>query len=194
MKIKLLGGLGLLTLLFGGCVVQSIQPFLAEKDYISVPFILGTWEQRDGEKQVGVWTFTADGRRYKLAHADENGHKATFDVSAGKIGTNVFLDFVLNDVEPPDSLNHFAAVSLIPAHTFARLTKTNDALVLVAMDYEWLEKHLKENPKAIAHVFQDKRPILMASTEDLQKFVGKYANDEMVFKNQIALTPTKVAK
>ena len=82
MKAKLLVALGLLALLFGGCVVQSIQPFLAEKDYISVPFLLGTWEQRDAEKQIGLWTFTAEGRRYKLAHTDEDGHKATFDVSA----------------------------------------------------------------------------------------------------------------
>src|SRR4051794_33789195 len=108
MKAKLLLGLTFLALLVGGCVVQSIQPFLAEKDFISVPFLMGTWEQRDAEKQVGLWTFTAEGQRYKLAHTDEEGHKATFDVSAGKIGTNVFLDFSLHDVEPPDSLNDFA--------------------------------------------------------------------------------------
>src|SRR4051812_41540194 len=98
MKAKLLFGLGLLTLLFGGCVVQSIQPFLAEKDFISVPFLSGTWEQKDEQKQVGLWIIIAEGQRYKLAHTDENGHKATFDVSAGKIGTNVFLDFSLQDV------------------------------------------------------------------------------------------------
>ncbi|HWN96580.1 MAG TPA: hypothetical protein VNT99_16240 [Methylomirabilota bacterium] len=194
MKAKVLIGLGLAALLWGGCVVQSIQPFFAEKDFISLPFLPGTWEQRDGEKQIGVWVFTAEGQRYKLTHTDEDGRKATFEVSAGKIGTNVFLDFSLNDIDPPDSLNDFATVSLIAAHSFARLTKMSDGLVLAAMDYEWIEKHLAENPRAIAHVLQGKRPILIASTEELQKFVGKYANDEKVFKNQITLTPKKTAK
>jgi hypothetical protein len=193
MKAKFLSGLALVALLFAGCVVQSIQPLFAEKDFISQSAIVGTWKQQEGNKEIGVWTFTEDGRRYKLAHRDEKGHKATFNVAAGKIGSDVFLDFMLADIEP-NELNDFATVSLVAAHTFAKLVKTNDTLILAAMDYEWLEKHLQENPKAIAHVFQDKHPVLTASPEELQKFVAKWAGDAKVFKNEIKLDRKSATK
>jgi hypothetical protein len=189
MKAKCFVGLGLASLLLAGCVVQSIHPLFAEKDIIPFPGLVGTWEQKDDGKQVGLWMFSADGQRYQLTHTDEKGHKAKFDVIAGKIGTNVLLDFTIKSLEPEGSLNDLAAVSLIPAHTFAKVVKKDDALLLVAMDYEWLEKHLTENPKSVTHMFQDKRPILTASTEELQKFVAKYASDEMIFKNEVRLTP-----
>jgi hypothetical protein len=179
----------LLTLLLAGCIVQTIQPLFADKDLISYPALAGTWEQKDDGRQV--WVFSADGRHYQLTQTDEKGHKGKFEVLVGKIGTNVFLDFTLRALEPENSINDLAAFSLIPAHTFARLVKTNDALLLVGMDYEWLGKYLTENPKAVPHMFQEKRPILTASTEELQKFVAKHAEDKEVFKNEILLTPKK---
>lgn len=194
MKTKLLFGLGLLAVLFGGCMVQSIQPLFSEKDYIEYPALVGTWKQQDQDKEIGVWTFSKEGEHYKLLHTDEKGRRASFNAVTGKIGTNVFLDFVLADIEPHDSLNDLAQVGLIAAHGFLKLVKTNAALLLVAMDYEWLEKHLKANPKAIAHVVQDKRFILTASTEELKRFVAKYANDDKVFKNEIKLVPKNQAK
>lgn len=182
------------ALLLAGCVIQSIQPLFAEKDLIPVPIAGGSWEQRDGGKRIGLWTFSGDGKRFTLAHTDEKGSKATFDVTAGKIGTNVFLDFALHDIEPHGSLNDFATVTLIAAHTFVRLEKRNEALLLSAMDYEWLEKHLKANSKAVSHVWQDKRPILTSPPEELQKFIAKHANDEAIFKNKIQLTPVQEDK
>jgi hypothetical protein len=189
MKTKMFFALCSVAVLFGGCVVQSIQPLFSEKDYIDYPALVGTWKQQDQDKVVGVWVFSKDDRRYKLTHIDEDGQRATFNVAAGKIGSEVFLDILLNDVEPPNSLNDLATVSLIAAHAFAKVVKTNDALMFVAMDYEWLQKHLETNPKAIAHVIQDKRPILTASTEELKLFVKTYAKDNKVFKNEIKLVP-----
>jgi hypothetical protein len=195
MKMKSLFGLSLLAaIIFGGCVVQSIQPLFAEKELVSYPALVGTWAQQDGEKEIGVWAFVAHEQQYELTHTDEKGHKAIITVGAGKLGTNMFLDGFPANLLPGGELNDVAQVHLIGAHTFVRLVKTNDALVILAMDYEWLEKLLQENPKAIAHVVQDKRPILTASTEELQKFVAKYANDEKVFKNEIRLVPKKSAK
>jgi hypothetical protein len=193
MKTKLLFILGLVAMIFGGCVVQSIQPLFNEKEYIEYPVLVGAWKQQEENKDVGVWIFSKEGTHYKLVHSDEKAHRASFNVAAGKIGTDVFLDLVLTDIEPKDSLNDLAQVSLLATHAFAKLVKTNDALVFVALDYEWLEKHLEANPKAIAHVLQDKRPILTASTEELKLFVAKHAKDNKVFKNEIKLVPDRRA-
>jgi hypothetical protein len=179
--------LALIAMLLGGCVVQSIQPLFSEKECVSVPDLTGAWAQKDEGKQVGEWVFSTNEQRYRLAHTDEKGRKATFDVIAGKIGTNTFLDFTLNEIEPHDSLNDFAAVSLIGAHVFAKVSKHDGNLILAGMNYDWLETHLKENPKAVTHILQEKRPILTASTDELQKFVAKHASDAAAFKNEIVL-------
>lgn len=196
MKTKLqLFGVGLVAAFFAGCVVQTINPLFTEKEYISYPTLVGTWVQKEGDKEQGVWKFEPNGQRYKLTHTDEKGSKATFDVAAGRIGTNVLLDSFLDDLTPRVEMNDFAAVHFVPIHTFVKIRKTEAGLTLVAMDLEWLAKLLTENPKAIKHTLRseghgdDKWPLLIASTEDLQKFVAQHAGDDKVFKNEIKLVP-----
>ncbi len=195
MKTKSLCGLFVLVaIIFAGCVVQSIQPLFTEKELIAYPELVGTWTQQEGDKEQGLWVFAKHEQQYDLTHTDEGGRKATFRISVGKIGTNVFFSGFPLDPLPGSELNGVMQAHLVGVFTFVKVLKTNDSLVLLAMDYEWFEKLLKENPKAIAHVVQDKRPILTASTEELQKFVAKYANDEKIFKNEIRLVLKKAAK
>jgi len=181
--------LGIAAILFGGCVVQSIQPLFTEKDYLPFPNLAGTWVQKDDNKEIGVWTFAADGARYQLTHTDEEGRKASFTAAAGKIGSNIFFDVSLRDPAPGPKLNDLMLLHLIPAHLFVKAVKTNDTLVLLAMDLEWLTKYLAANPKAIPHVIREETPILTGSTEELKKFVAKHADDPVVFKNEIKLVP-----
>lgn len=194
MKTKLLFGLSLVAILFAGCVVQSIQPLFSEKDSVEYPALIGTWKQQDENKEISVWTFSKDGEHYKLVHTDENGRRASFAVIAGKIGTNVFLDLVLTEIEPHDSLNALAQFGLIPAHGFVKVLKTGDGLLLVAMNYDWLEKQLQAHPETVTHAVQDKRFLLTASTGELKSFVAKYANDAAAFQNEIRLMPKSPVK
>lgn len=132
-----------------------------------------------------------DGKHYKLTHTNEEKHTATLIVSIGRIGTNIFMDTWLDDDDNGKTLNQFGAVHLAQVHTFMKITKDGDALRLTTMDLDWLQKTLKENPKLIPHVMRKNGPILIASTEELQKFVAKYADDKSVFKNEVTLKPKK---
>ena len=49
------------------------------------------------------------------------------------------------------------------------------------MDNEWLEEMIDEKKVNIAHVRLEDRIILTAPTEELQKFVLKYAEDTDAF-------------
>ena len=192
MKKTSLVGLVMAAAMLSGCVVQCIQPLFAEREYVTYPGLAGTWVQKEDDgKEIGVWTFEENERQYKLAHTDEKGRKAVFNVAAGKIGTNTFFDLSLQDPLPGGQLNDLAGVGLIAAHAFVKVVKTNDALLLFAMNYEWLEKHLAENPKAIAHIVQDKRFILSGLTAELQGFVARHAHDDKAFGNVIKLSHRK---
>jgi hypothetical protein len=88
-------------------------------------------------------------------------------------------------------VNELELIHLIQAHTFAKLSKQGAALQLTAMDFEWLAKTLKNNPKPIPHVSRKDYAILTASTEELQKFVAAHADNTNAFKNAITLLPKK---
>lgn len=180
-----------LALWLCGCVVPALQPLFADKDVIPYPALVGTWTQQDGDKEQGRWTFETEKDRYRLRQRDESGREATFLVAAGKLGGQWFLDFVPENPAPREGLNDFVAVSLLPGHVFVKAWETNNGLMLVAMDVEWLDRHLQENPRAIAHVIQDKRAVLTASTGDLQQFFRKHAADTNAFKNPIRLVRKK---
>jgi len=173
------------VLLFAGCVVPSLQPLIAEKDYVAYSELTGSWVQTDDEKLL--YTFAADGKAYKLTQVDEKQHTAVFRAVVGKLGTNVFLDTSIEDPKFEDRVNDFAVVHLVPGHVFVKVTQRDNQLVFTALDVTWLKDLLRENPKAIAHVMQEERPILTATTEELQKFVIKYAADTNAFKNEIIL-------
>ena len=199
MKMKLqFFAIACAAIFFGGCVIQCLNPLFTEKDYITVPGLAGTWVQKEGDKEQGIWTFEHDDRQYKLTQTDEKGSKATFKVAAGRLGTNVFLNAMIEDPTPGVKLNDIAAVHLAPTYTFIKLRKTEAGLTFAAMNLEWLNKLLAENPKAVAHVVRtinsEKIPLLTASTEELQKFVAQYTGDEKAFGNEINLVAKKAAK
>ena len=197
MKTKLFAALALLALLallVGGCVVPSLQPLFAERDYLYAPELVGTWVSKD-DPEKEVWVFAEDGRHYRLTHTDRKGHRATFHVAAGSLGTNTFLDFSPLDLMPGQELNNLMGSFILPVHLFAKLVKTNDDLTLVALDAEWLNERLKANPKEIAHVLQGNDvPLLTGSTEEVKKFVTRHASDTNAFKSAIILTAKKSAK
>lgn len=187
MKTKRFIALASLAVLLAGCVIQSIQPLFREKDFIPYPELVGTWTHREGEREYGRWTFTDATNHYRFEHVDDEGRKGKFIVIPGKLGTNVFLEFTLADTTTDESLNEYMAMHIIPAHVFAKVVRTNGDLRLTVMDYEWLDKHLQANPKALANLVQHNRRVLTATTEELQKFVMKFADDGRVFTNSITL-------
>ena len=175
-----------------GCMVQSIQPLFASKEYVAYPELPGVWAQMNDGKEIGTWTIKEDKNVYRLEQVDEDKRRGLFVITAGRIGQETFLNIMPEDPLPGGKLNHLMTVHLIPANLFIKPIKTNDVLHLVLMDLEWLAKHLKENPKAIAHIWRNDGdatyPILIAPSADLQKFVGLHSQDTNVFKNVITLT------
>jgi len=92
-------------------------------------------------------------------------------------------------------MNIFAAVHYVSTFTFAKVRKTEAGLTLVPLDIQWFAKQMEKNPKILSHTLYpngdggDVWPLITAPTEELQKFLAKYAEDNDAFKNEIKLTP-----
>jgi hypothetical protein len=70
---------------------------------------------------------------------------------------------------------------LVPTHIFAKVELTDQYLILHFFDIEWLEKLIETNRIKISYVELEDRYLLTAKTEELQKFITKFANDSTTF-------------
>lgn len=174
-------GIFVLVLVFiTGCSLPSIHPLYDENTTVTDSRLEGSW-QSGPESQ---WTFkkVAGESYYKVAYTEGEATN-TFDVHLVKLGKNFFLDFIPDELEPK-SLTSFTMMHLVPAHTFAKLELSDDKMIIHPFDADFISEQIKNNRMRIKHEITANNDVLLtANTEDLQKFVLKYADKEEVFED-----------
>lgn len=139
--------------------------------------MLGTWKDKpDGTES---WAFTpGEGKAYTLEIQSE-GQRAVFVAHLFKLGDARFLDLfpATSPLEAKLQENPYGAV-LVPAHLCVRVRATAPKLRMSCMGLDWLKAHLKDHPKAAAHVpLPDGRVVLTGETEAMQSFMQEHLND-----------------
>ena len=183
----------LLAGILGGCgPVMSLHPLYTEKDLTFDEKLLGAWQDEDGETK---WEFSRSDKSpkaYRLTFADKEQHKGLFDVHLVKLKEKLFLD--VYPAEPPCDFTDpnktdwpYNAFFLIPVHTFVRVDSIEPKLKFRLTDNEVTERLLKNDPNAVKSESLENGIVLTSSTEELQKFVLKYADNEEFFSNEILL-------
>jgi len=196
----------LLAVLLGGCLpVASLHPLFNEKDIVFDEKLLGTWVD-DSNSPETTWEFSriAEPKNaYKLIYSHQKKEdakekaKGLFVVHLVKLKDKLFLDVCPAPWEQQDPnkiewvYNYFF---LIPAHTFIKVNSVEPQLKIQATDDEKMKELLKTDPNAIKYEFLDDRPILTGSTEELQAFVLKYADDKRMFGDERVLIRVKTAE
>ena len=193
----------LLAVVLGGCIpVASVHCLYTKETAVFEEKLLGTWVQEPNKPKT-IWEFTRDDKEpnnvYKLIFTDEEGKKGLFVVVMVKLQDKLFLDAYPSEVpwemEDPNQMKWpYDSFFLIPAHTFIKVDAIEPQLKLrVTMD-DKLDELLKEYPNAIEHILIDDRIVLTAKTKVLQEFVLKYADDERLFTDEVALDRKSVSK
>ena len=163
------------SLLIAGCV-RSLHPLYTEKDLVFEKKLVGTWSEGDGNKDTWIFQQSSD-NAYELIHT-QKGAPAKFDAHLVKLGEYLFLDLF---PDQPDTKNEFYKSHLIPAHTFSKITITNDVVHLSMFDNDWLKEMISKKTVTIQHERIEETIILTAPTEELQKLVLQYADSEDAF-------------
>lgn len=193
----------LLAVVLGGCIpVASLHCLYTDKDVIFEEKLLGTWVQDTNDSKT-IWEFTRNDKEpnnvYKLIFTDDEGKKGSFNAVMVKLQDKLFLDAYPSEVpwelEDPNKMKWpYDSFFLIPAHTFIKVDSVEPQLKLrITMD-DKIEELLKEYPGAIEHTMIEDRIILTAKTAQLQAFVLKYAEDERLFTDEIALDRKMTSK
>lgn len=188
MKKRMITLAGIVGLTLAGCFTPSVNPLYTEKDLVFDPALVGMWGKPE---EVDRWEFARDGgNAYKLTLQEKEG-RCEFNAHLLRLGEQRFLDLLLTSTQGKWEGPGAARIAMIvrPAHIFFRAQLTNSALRLQAIEPEWLEKLLKEQPKELAHEWikepdntdEKGRALLTASTADLQRFILKHIDDPKMF-------------
>jgi hypothetical protein len=192
----------LLAVLLGSCVpVASLHPLFNEKDVVFDEKLLGTWT----EDPNSTWEFSRaeePKNAYKLIYTyqekeDAKKAKGLFIVRLVKLKDKLFLDACPASWEQQDPNKiewAFNTLFLIPAHTFIKVNSIEPQLKMQITDDDKMKGLLTADPNAVKHTVLEDKPVLTASTDELQAFVLKYADDKRVFGDEGVLNRKKAAE
>ena len=200
--------MSLILLLLSGCLVKSLHPFYKENQSLFKKELIGTWIGKDsskwnivqGKKTTGLFKPDVPENAYLITYTDNKG-SAVFKVHLFQLDNHLFLDFY-----PEDAVcsNDLMSMHLVPMHTVARIELTAGRIIIRWYNEEWLIGLFKQNKIRIPHEKipyasgkvndVDFQVILTASTDELQKFMLKYANDPNALKNDDTFVLSKCVR
>ena len=164
------------ALLFSGCLVTSIHPLGTGDDIIFDENLIGMWMENDDD----FWTFSkGEKNTYNLIiSGDDNVEE--FSAKLVKLCDKLFLDIY---PERLDTGNIVTDVLMLPTHTFLRFSRKESELSLGFTDPEWFTDRIDQNEEIDIEylITEDEVITLTASTEELQVFYLKHADDDEFF-------------
>lgn len=170
------------------CLVSSLHPFYKNEDRYYTEAMLGNWVDEDSS----IWTIEPNmvPQGFMQPKEPDGSYKITYYEEEDRISVLTATLFQLNGVDYVDFVpdlneDHFdsdlTAYHHIPVHTLARVQYSGNAILLYWYGDEWLNELFEQNRIRIKHETVENhdydRQVLTASTDELQKFIKKYAND-----------------
>jgi hypothetical protein len=173
----------------------SLHPLFTEKDLAFDEKLLGTWV----DANETMWQFSDANKpekAYELIFTDKEGKKGSFVAHLVKLENRLFLDVYPSeppwDEKDPNKVEWlYNTLFFIPAHTFIKIDSIDPNLTMRLTDDEKMNKLFEQDPNAVEHTSIEDKFVLTASTQKLQAFVLKYADDSRVFPEEIVLTRKK---
>lgn len=199
----------LVIVALAGCVpIVSLHPLFTKENIVFEEKLVETWVEDPNDPEV-TWEFSrldesaAQGpleawreeitKFYRLSITDDEGRKGSFAACLVKVGDGLFLD-VFADRFPSGEQDiekmklAYNGFFFLPVHTFIRVDSIGEQLAIRITDDDRFEELIQAEPTAVRHEIVDDRPVLTASTEQLQAFVARFAADERLFPNDLTLS------
>lgn len=193
----------LAMLFFQGCIA-SLHPLYTDKDLVFDKRLLGTWHTSDPNetwnlqnllesqhsqfkdpkerKEKDIFQSSLINKNSYLLTYTENGAKAEFMFNLVKLGDHFFADLFPLDLHEKNELlkNHY-----LPVHSYAKINIENNGFELCSLNSELIYELLNKNKIRIKHESLEFENVITASTEELQKFIVKFADNKDFFKDPV---------
>lgn len=162
-----------------GCGIFSIYPLYHDDDLIVNNDLIGLWENKeDGD----FFQFdTLENKKYRVLWYDEED-TVFFEAGVVQLDDHLFFDFFPYDGKDESDMWDNMIRNFIPAHSFAKVDLHDGSFTIAEFDSERLIELFKSNRIRLAHAIpDDDYVVITASTDDLQKFISRYADDNDAF-------------
>jgi hypothetical protein len=176
-------------LLLTACI-PSVNPFYTADDVTFEPALVGEWTTRDKSKEPQHWKFEGgEDKAYALTVTDDEGRLGYFKATLFRLQDHRFLDLIPTKCEYATNQVELVGLAIIPGHLLVHVAQVEPELKMAFCDFDWLEKHLKKNPQALAHVGEGEPPVVLtASTAELQQFLMQHLATGELFSEYGELT------
>jgi hypothetical protein len=179
----------LTAVLLQGCIVKSLHPFFKKENEVFRKELINTWTDQDG----GRWEIlpVKESKAYELRHyKDGDQPDQVFVAHLFKLDEQLYIDFfpISNDGGAEAMMFN---MHLVLTHSIARVESLTEADVQIRwLNEEWLRALFSQNKIKISHeVVRDDfnlddsnmSYVLTASTDELQKFIMKYGDEDKAF-------------
>ncbi len=176
-------------LLMNSCIIVSLNPCYTEDDLVFRNDFVGNWKDSDGD----IWKISAsapDGSssKYKLEVID-NDVVNFFELHIAQIGDYFFLDFFPDLDDKAFLENAFMELHRLPVHSFARMKFSGDSVQLFMLNEDWFKKQAEADKLSVPFQEVEGIQVLIASTQEIQKFLHENATNPDAFNNELVLTP-----
>jgi len=167
------------------CTIFSLNPLYNEEDLLEKSEILGTWQDSEDDNIFISCEIYKD-KKYIFRYMEkmqEEGRIDSLSFEAGvvQIGNHYFLDLYPYYDDYSYDEDYFLLRNFIPTHSFVKMDLEDDSMVLYIFSYDRLKELFEQNRIRIRHQMFEDYIVITASTEELQKFIQKYADDENVY-------------
>ena len=199
-----------------GCFLKSVHPLVEEENAILVDGLEGIWEtdnQRwtfvnDATKFPNLAQYLGEEIEVDMEEDDDLGLGNSYlilyenlkDLSADtamfmglvtELNNAYFLDLSvvvesISDLEESDS--DFVDKHFFPVHTFSKMTLSEGQLNIELFQSSFISDLISSNRIRIKHEETDDFILITASTNELRKFVEKYAHNEDAFEDAMEFT------
>lgn len=188
---------------FQGCIT-SLHPLYTDKDLVFDNRLLGTWHSDSPteswklenlmEKELSPYKNPKERKdkevfksqfinkkTYLLTYTDK-GEAAEFLLNLVKLDNNFYIDLYPGKLKEKNEMleDHY-----LPVHSYAKINISANGFELSYLNADLLYKLLNENRIKIRHESFDYYKVITASTEELQKFIIKFADNKEFFSSPV---------
>lgn len=171
------------------CTIFSLHPLYTEEELVMETALEGMWKDNDDGDEF-VYFEQMDEKMYLFRYMElqegaenelEMGDTVSFRAGLVQVGEHYFLDLYpyYNDGNNDEAWYLFR--NFVPTHSFVKIEWDADHVTLYLFDYDRMKKLFEQNRIRIKHEMLEDFIVITASTEELQRFIRKYADDDEAF-------------
>ena len=176
-----------LMIVLQSCTIFSLHPLYEEEDLLEEPQLLGLWQDTDKGDEYVSFEMLED-KKYLFRYMEEQQQEGeqidldtvSFETGLLKVGDHYFLDLYPYYEGEKDEA-HYLFRNFIPTHSFLKIEWEDQQLVLYIFELDHMKKLFEQNRIRIKHEMFEDYIVITASTDELKRFISKYADDKEAF-------------